>query len=72
MLRFEIQVVVICGSMCYQLDHEGNKDNNCACGFIDPHSNTIQVYNNKHFIVHPVINYWSCPQFDQTFSSCGC
>jgi len=31
-----------------------------------------KVYNNQQFIVHPVINYWSCPQSGQEFSSCGC
>jgi len=35
-------------------------------------TNTKQVYNNQQFIVHPVINYWSCPQSGQEFSSCGC
>ena len=30
----------------------------------DPHSNTIQVYNNQQFIVHP--------QSDQECFSCGC
>ena len=30
----------------------------------DPHSNTIQVYNNRQFIVHP--------QSDQECFSCGC
>ena len=49
------QVVVICGPMPYQLDHGGNKELFCVCGFIDPQSNTIQVYNNQQFIVHPVI-----------------
>ena len=32
----------------------------------------MQVYNNQQFIVHPVINYWSCPQSDQESSSCDC
>ena len=73
--RFKLKVVVICGPMCYQLDHEGDKDNNdvfvvlLICTL-----NTIQVdlYNNQQFIVYPVKYYWSCPQSDQECSSCDC
>ena len=67
--EIQTQVVVICNPTYYQLDHRGNQDNNCM---LYPHSNTIQVYNNQQFIVHPVINYWSCPQSDQEFSFCCC
>ena len=40
-----------------------------VCGFIDRYFNTIHIFNNEQFIVHPVINYWSCPQSGQEFSS---
>ena len=74
-IRTYIGGSVTCGPMRYQLDQEGNKDNNDVFfGFIDPYSNTIQlpVYNNRQLLVHPVINYWSCPESGQEFSSCGC
>ena len=46
---------MICGPIPYQLENRGKKDNNYVCGFIDLHSDIIQVYNNEQYIVHPVI-----------------
>ena len=39
-----IQVVVICGPTCYQLDHEGDKDNNYVFVVLLIHILTLYKY----------------------------